>query len=250
MKDRAPFSRSPLLTLKDLRPAVFLERKNRFVAVVEMDGCRERVHVADPGRLRELLYPGNAILVRRAERASGRKTLWSLMAGMGENGWVLLNTFLHRRIAENLLQDPSISPFGKLAAMRAEVTPSGCSSRFDFMLRPEGGERVWLEVKGCTLRKGALALFPDAPTTRGARHLRELGALAGKGEICAVMFLVFPEGVQCFAPNEEMDPDFSMAFRNAVASGVSVHPVGLSFDGSRVVWQGTIPLCEDRSRTL
>jgi sugar fermentation stimulation protein A len=211
--------------------------------VAEIEGKAAEIHVADPGRLRELLYPGNSVLLKAAPRNSHRKTSWSLIAGMGESGWVLLNTFLHRRIAENILADPQVSPFGRLRGWRAEVTPQGCTSRFDFLLEPEGSCPVWLEVKGCSLKAGERALFPDAPTTRGARHLRELGELSANGCRCAVMFLVFPAEVVCFAPNGATDPDFEQAFRDSMDMGVSVHPVHLSFTGSQVTYSGILPLC-------
>ncbi len=243
MKSRAPFPHPPLLTLTDLRPAVFLRRRNRFVGIAEIEGSRFDIHVADPGRLTELLYPGNRILVRPAPTGSHRRTHWSLMAGMGGSGWVLLNTFLHRRIAESLLSEPVISPFGKLKAWKAEVSPSGCASRFDFLLEPEGSEPVWLEVKGCTLKQGSRALFPDAPTTRGTRHMKELAELSRTGNRCAVMFLVFPGGVQCFAPNGSTDPDFESAFREALDSGVTVHPLQLNFSGTEVTFSGRLSIC-------
>ncbi|MBN2587956.1 MAG: DNA/RNA nuclease SfsA [Candidatus Fermentibacteraceae bacterium] len=243
MKSRAPFPHLPLLTLSNLRPAVFLRRRNRFVGIAEIGGSRFDIHVADPGRLTELLYPGNSILVRPAPIGSHRRTRWSLMAGMGESGWVLLNTFLHRRIAESLLSKPAISPFGELRAWKAEVCPAGFASRFDFHLEPEEGGPVWLEVKGCTLKRGRRALFPDAPTTRGTRHMKELAVLSRDGNRCAVMFLVFPGGVQCFAPNGMTDPDFEAAFREALDSGVTVHPLQLGFNGSEVTFSDMLPIC-------
>jgi sugar fermentation stimulation protein A len=243
LKGHAPFSNAPLLKLDDLTPAVFLERRNRFVGSAEIDGERDIIHVADPGRLTELLYPGNRILLRKAPEGSPRKTRWSLMAAMGQEDWVLLNTFLHREVAQGILTDPCISPFGRLRQWKAEASPQGFRSRFDFLLHPEGSGPVWLEVKGCTLRDGQRALFPDAPTTRGTRHLRELTQLSEEGCICAVMFLVFPAGVRCFAPNRDTDPDFHAAFLEAVGAGVGIYPLALRFNGSVVMYRGSIPVC-------
>ena len=237
MQNRVPFSKTQLLTIHDLLPAIFLKRLNRFVGIAYFKRNEEQIHVADPGRLTELLYPGNSILVKKAPEGTTRKTMWSLMAARGSEGWVLLNTFLHRRIAENILSRPDISPFGELKNFRAEVTPRGFQSRFDFLLEPKDSAPVWLEVKGCTLLKGKTALFPDAPTTRGTRHMRELAELAERGERAAVMFLVFPVGAECFAVNGDTDPDFHEAFGNAQDSGVGVFPLRLNFDGERVLYQ-------------
>ena len=242
MKTCAPSSHGPLLKLPSLQRAEFLKRLNRFVGTARIQGRQQKIHIADPGRLNELLYTGNTIMVKPAPKDSSRKTAWSLMAARGENGWVLLNTFLHRRIAENILRDPEISPFGELKSFRAEVTPEGFKSRFDFLLKPKSSAPVWLEVKGCTLLKGKTALFPDAPTTRGTRHMLELKELSGRGEGAAVMFLVFPQGAECFAANGDTDPDFHEAFGNAQDSGVEVFPLRLDFDGERVLFQRKLPV--------
>ncbi|OPL18127.1 MAG: hypothetical protein AVO35_06385 [Candidatus Aegiribacteria sp. MLS_C] len=245
MNSDAPALHSSLMELRDLSSGVFLRRKNRFVGIVEIGGERSEIHVADPGRLRELLYPGNRVLVMAAGEASTRRTRWSLVAGRGDKGWVLLNTTLHRKLAESILARPGISPFAQLRGWKAEVSPSGISSRFDFLLDPDGPEPVWLEVKGCTLKSGDRALFPDAPTTRGTRHLRDLAGLSREGSRCAVVFLVFPPGVGCFAPNSAMDPDFASAFADALDAGVDFHFLRLDFDGERVLYEGALPLCPE-----
>jgi sugar fermentation stimulation protein A len=250
MKKRAPSSNPVLMKLEDLKEARFLQRENRFVGMAEVAGRRERIHIADPGRLTELLYPGNRLLVRRAPEGSDRRTAWSLMAGSGVSGWVLLNTFLHRKLSEAILMNPSISPFGQLDGLRAEVSHPDFASRFDFLLNPGSSTGTWLEVKGCTLKDGRKALFPDAPTTRGTRHLVELTELVRRGENCAVMFLVFPEGIDCLAPNGDTDPDFRDAFLQAVDSGVEIHPLKLSFDGKNVTYVKNLRVCRPDEQSL
>lgn len=148
------------------REAVFLERPNRFLGIAEIDGGRERIHVPDSGRLRELLYPRAGILVRRAPPGSARKTAWTLMAARSPlgDGWILTNSLLHGRIARSLLSSPALSPFGEATDMRAEVPVGG--SRLDFRLQtPESGP-VYVAVKGCILVEDGEGLFPDAPTSR------------------------------------------------------------------------------------
>ncbi len=245
MNGHAPSFSGSLLSLDELEEAVFLSRKNRFVGTVRVQGSSSSMHIPDPGRLKELLYRGNRILVRKAPENSGRKTGWSLIAGMSQAGWVLTNTFLHRRLSEAILSDPFISPFGRLSEFRAEVTPPGKRSRFDFLLTTHEGQRIWLEVKGCTLRKGGRALFPDAPTKRGTRHLSELAEFSLSGSSCAVMFLVFPRGVECFSPNDETDPDFAVAFRKAREAGVRIYPIRLGFDGRDVRYLGKLEICAE-----
>jgi len=237
-----------LLTLNDLRHGTFMLRRNRFIGEVDLDGEKVRIHIPDPGRLTELLYSGSRVIVQRARNGSKRKTGWSLIAAREPAGWILVNTFLHRSISRSLLSRSEISPFGELLSFRAEVTPEGRSSRFDFLLVRTDGEQLWLETKGCTLKEGCTALFPDAPTARGARHLRELTEMADSGQECAVMFLVFPWGANEFSANSRTDPAFADALRRAVTSGVRVCAVSLAFDGTSLWFRGTIPYVEHRGR--
>lgn len=230
-----------LLELNELYEARFNLRRNRFTGDVLLEGETVRIHVPDPGRLTELLYPGNSVLVRRAPADSNRKTAWSLIAAREPSGWVLVNTFLHRSISQAILSRPDISPFGAIGSFRAEVTPEGCASRFDFLLTWPDGRRLWLETKGCTLKEGSCALFPDAPTTRGTRHLRELAELAASGQECALMFLIFPGDIRLFSANRRTDPDFADALDNAVKEGVGVYPLALNFDGRAIWFKGSIP---------
>jgi len=217
--------------------AVFLERPNRFLGIAEIDGERERIHVPDPGRLRELLYPGAGILVRRAPPGSARKTAWTLMAARSPHGdgWILTNSLLHSRIARSLLSSPPLSPFGEATDIRAEVPVGG--SRLDFRLQtPELGT-VYVEVKGCTLVEEGEGLFPDAPTSRGRRHMEELAALARTGNSAAVLFLVFAPA-RLVGPNPATDRAFAESYWSAVRSGVTVHAHRVSYDGEKVVSAG------------
>lgn len=217
--------------------AVFLERPNRFLGIAEIDGVRERIHVPDPGRLRELLYPRAGILVRRAPSGSKRKTAWTLMAARSPHGdgWILTNSLLHGSIAHRLLSSPSLSPFGEATEVRAEVPVGG--SRLDFRLQtPELGT-VYVEVKGCTLVEDGEGLFPDAPTSRGRRHMEELATLARAGTAAAVLFLVFGPA-RLVGPNPATDPAFAESFWSAVRSGVRVHAHRVAYDGEKVVSAG------------
>lgn len=221
---------------------MFILRRNRFLLTAKLaDGTRAEVHVPDPGRLRELLYPGNRILILPAPAAAARKTRWSLLGARDQTGWILVNTGFHRSISEKVFTGP-FSPFEKAETIRAEVkSPSG-GSRFDFLL--DGN--LWVEVKGCTLKKGSLAMFPDAPTTRGRKHIEELAGMARSGLDTAVVFLVFVREVECFTANRETDPLFAESLEKASAAGVSVKCLQMSFDGRRVKYTGELPFSQGR----
>ena len=157
--------------------AEFLSRPNRFVAFCRLDGAAEpvRTHVPNTGRLKELLMPGTEALLR--ENPPGGKTQYTLCAVRHEGRWVSIDSQLPNRVAAEALARREIPGFSGYASVRREV-PCG-ASRFDAALLNEQGEPVcFVEVKGVTLVENGVALFPDAPTERGAKHLRELTRLA------------------------------------------------------------------------
>ncbi len=222
---------------------VFKSRKNRFLGEVELAETLsiEEVHIRDPGRLKEILYPGNEVLLEKAEKED-RKTDWTLLAGKVEGNWIFVNSGYHRSIAENMLEDDEMSPFGELVDYKAEKRLG--ESRIDFYLEKED-ENIWVEVKGCTLAEEGRALFPDAPTKRGKRHVEELiRVIDEENTSAALLVLVFRPDSECFKPHEEQDPDFANVFEEGIKAGLEVHPVKLNYDGSLIGYRGEIPLCE------
>jgi len=207
--------------------------------VVQEEGAK--VHVHDPGRLKELIYPGSEVLVRKASDPD-RKTGWDLLAARYEREWILINSAFHRRIMDIVLGMDDISPFGKLVSSRPEVRYG--ASRMDYLLEPEeGGNRVLVETKGCTLTIDGEALFPDAPTTRGKRHVEELMSALDEGYRSAIVVLCFRPDSLCFRPKEDTDPDFSRTFYQAREKGVEVYPLLFRFTGEWVEYIGPIPVC-------
>ncbi len=217
----------------------FVERKNRFLGTVDIDGKVVEVHVRDPGRLEEILYEGNEVLVKKA-KSKDRKTNWDLIAGKVKDNWIFVNSGYHREIAESVLENDGISPYSELEKINPEVQLG--DSRIDFLL-VKGDERVWLEVKGCTLAKDGVALFPDAPTERGKRHVEELRKAMENGDRAALLVLVFRPDAECFAPKESTDPEFAEVFREAVDEGLEVHPLKFRFEDDILRYVSEIPVC-------
>ncbi len=218
----------------------FVERKNRFLGTVEIEGYgKEEVHVRDPGRLEEILYEGNKVLVKKAKNKN-RKTNWDLIAGKVKENWVFVNSGYHREIAERILEDDGISPYSEIEGITPEVQLG--DSRIDFLLEMNE-EKLWLEVKGCTLAEDGVALFPDAPTERGKRHVEELRKAMENGDRAALLVLVFRSDAQCFAPKEDTDPEFAEVFRKAVDEGLEVHPMKFGFQKNTVCFVSEIPVC-------
>jgi sugar fermentation stimulation protein A len=244
--------------------AVTVKRHNRFVAGVRRpDGAGDDVHVPNSGRLPELFTPGLPCLL--VHYGGARKYPSSVVAVYYDGAWVLIDTQATNRIAGELLRRGLLEPFAGYGAVRAEVVrkPPGHTGsvkglpRFDFHLDDHAAGRppCWLEVKSVTLARDGTALFPDAVTSRGARHVEELGGIAAAGdETAALLFLVQRADPRRFAPNDETDPAFGAALRRSVERGLEVHvrrlriePVAGDDGPLEVVLDGALPLELSRS---
>ncbi|NYT20001.1 MAG: DNA/RNA nuclease SfsA [Methanosarcinales archaeon] len=229
--------------------AKLLSRPNRFLGVVDItsisgsstDIQEEKVHIHDPGRLEDLLYAGNALLLKKAANTN-RKTGWDVIAAKAEDGWVLINSAFHRKIAEWAIRNEVYPFFEGLDSVAAEQKFG--ESRLDFLLG-KSDTKIWVEVKGCTLIDDRKAIFPDAPTLRGKRHIEELIKAVKGGDEALLLVLVFRPNAQCFAPNKAIDPDLAAVFRDAIAAGVKVCPLVFSYEGREIIYRGRIPLCDE-----
>jgi sugar fermentation stimulation protein A len=201
----------------------FIERPNRFLVVFETDKEPEitlKAHLRDPGRLKELLFPGARILVRKARPNPKRKTHYDVIAVFDQNIWVLINSGFHSDIAADLIESGLIKELAGYTIQRREFTYG--KSRIDFLLKNTENNKMLLEVKGCTLVEEGIAKFPDAPTLRGKKHLEELTHARNEGFESAVLFLVIRDDAMKFTPNINMDPDFSAALDKAKKNGVFI----------------------------
>lgn len=194
----------------------FLDRPNRFVAHVEINGGVEVCHVKNTGRCRELLTPGATVYLERAANPQ-RKTRFDLVAV--EKGALLVNMDAQapNRVFREFAERGEL--WRELTGIRAEYTWG--DSRFDFLLEDRQGP-IFVEVKGVTLEDDGLARFPDAPTQRGVKHLRGLMRAVEQGYRAAVFFVLQMEGMRSFRPNDETHPAFGEALREAAAAGVEV----------------------------
>ncbi len=195
-----------------------IERRNRFLCSVEKDGERLSVHLHDPGRLKELIYPGSKVKIRKT---NGVKTKWSITFSMSHNEEILLDTRFHNGIARQFIGDNC----------KPEVKRG--DTRFDF-----GLENGFVEVKGCTMLVNNHIIFPDAPSKRGSKHLRELSTLSENGYDCSIIFLILRKNGFYFYPNSIIDPDFESAFLNAIDRGVKMYFPRMSFANGELRYFG------------
>lgn len=200
---------------QEMKAGRFLDRPNRFVAHVEMEGRVETVHVKNTGRCRELLQPGARVWCSVSDNPA-RKTKYDLITV--EKGTYLVNMDSQAPNAA-VREWLAAGDLGPMELIRPERTFA--ESRFDFYLE-RSGQGMYLEVKGVTLEDGGVCRFPDAPTERGTRHLRELMKAKRSGFDAAVLFVIQMRPVQYLEPNDATDPAFGAALREASAAGVQV----------------------------
>lgn len=194
-------------------PAKFIERKNRFISVVDINGSSETVHVKNTGRLSELLKPEAEVYLAKADNPD-RKTKYDLVAVRKDNG-VLFNidSQAANKVTYEWLQEQ------KLDVIKPEYTYG--KSRIDFYFE-EGETKTLMEIKGCTLEVDGKGYFPDAPTTRGVKHIYELINAKREGYNAVLGFVIQMNGVTEVLPNSLTDPDFEKAFYEAKDKGVEI----------------------------
>lgn len=205
----------------------FIERPNRFIAVVEAEGEVQKVHVKNTGRCKELLVPGATVYLEDfKERMGTRKMRFSLVGveKITERGVLSINmdSQAPNKVVKESLLDGKIELPGmkKLQLVKGEHVYG--DSRLDFYVVDEDGQEGFVEVKGVTLEKDGIASFPDAPTERGIKHLKELEKAVCEGKKAFVIFIIQMKGVHTFKPNDERHKAFGDALRHASQSGVNV----------------------------
>ncbi len=202
---------------ENIRKAVFLDRPNRFIARILLDGAPETCHVKNTGRCNELLVPGAEIYVQRVQNPA-RKTSFDLIAVRKGERLINMDAAAPNAVFPEWAKSADI--FGQIALLRPETVHG--DSRFDFYLESDRG-RAFVEVKGVTLEEDGVVRFPDAPTERGVKHLKGLADCVREGFHAHAVFVVQMENVRWFEPNRETHPAFAEALLEAREAGVQLH---------------------------
>lgn len=221
-----------------MREARFLRRINRFTAFVELDGQGEMVHVKNTGRCKELLIKGAKVFLEEADK-EGRKTKYSLIAVYKGNVLVNMDSQAPNQMAAEALAEGKIAEIGSVDFLKREVKYG--NSRFDLYYQ-QGEKKGFIEVKGITLEEDGIAMFPDAPTERGTKHLRELIRAKEEGYESAVLFVIQMKGITEFRPNEERDRKFTEALRDAAAAGVKILAYDCGVEIGKVWMEERVPV--------
>lgn len=202
---------------ENVTPALFIDRPNRFIANVGIDGTTETVHVKNTGRCKELLLPGAEVYLTEP-CSKGRKTRFDLIAVRKDNSLLInIDSQEPNKVVSEWLHTQG---FTKVVS---EYTYG--NSRIDFYMErsfENTTEKYMMEVKGCTLERNGIGYFPDAPTQRGTKHLYELIKAVQEGYHAYAAFVIQMDNITEVRPNIDTDPDFAAAFEEAKRSGVHI----------------------------
>lgn len=220
--------KSSLILFPKTIQAVFIKRLNRFAIECSIDGRRTIAHLPNPGRLWELLFPGTKIYLSENKESDfpGRKTRYTAIAVERNDIPVVLHTLKMNSAARWLLENHAIPGLRNATIVRQEAKMG--HSRFDFLLQMED-HPLLLEVKSCTLFGRTIAMFPDAVTSRGRRHLTELGKCSRRGTRSVVIFLIQCPWVRYFLPDYHTDLDFAQTFYEE-RNNVVMKPIAVKWD--------------------
>ena len=197
---------------------IFIKRLNRFVAIVEIKGVEETIHVKNTGRCGELLIKGAKIYLQYVDKES-RKTKYSLISILKGDNLFNIDSQVPNKVVEDALTNNKIKGLEDLDFLKREQTYG--NSRFDFYFE-KGKRKGFIEVKGVTLEDNGEAKFPDAPTTRGTKHVNELIEAKKDGYESYIFFLLQFKGARNFSANRKMDPVFAEAVDEAIDNDVKV----------------------------
>ena len=202
-----------------LEEARFIRRLNRFAALVDLDGRATLVHVANSGRMKELLVEGRGVFLKPVT-GDHRKTSYDLALVDLGHALASADARLPNHLTYEALTEGRLPQFGEYDTFRKEVVYG--ESRLDLALEGPGG-RCYVETKSVTLVVDDTGIFPDSPTSRGRKHMASLSKAVNEGHRAAVIFVVQRGDAKDFAPNDDADPQFGLALRQAMKDGVEAY---------------------------
>ena len=201
---------------ENVKKGIFIDRPNRFIANVEIEGKKEVVHVKNTGRCRELLIPGATVYVQEFENTN-RKTKFDLIGVCKGNELYNIDSQAPNKVIGEWILNSKY--FGDIKLIKPECKYG--DSRFDFYIEADN-RKIFVEVKGVTLEENGVLMFPDAPTQRGVKHIYELCKCVEDGYEAYVCFVVQTEKAKYFTPNKRTHPEFAEALKTAKDNGVNI----------------------------
>jgi len=223
-----------------LIPATFVERPNRFITIIKIKNKLFKSHLPDPGRLKELLYPGVRLLVRPVPFGSKRKTQYSTVMVKHNNQLISLVSTFPNQFVKRALEKKELPMLECLPLVRPEIKIR--NHRIDFLLKNKKGENFYLEVKSVTFVENGIAQFPDAITKRGMKHALLLKQLAVAGYGAGILFVCQRPDAHMFQPMIDRDPVFAKALFDAYNQGVKIWCITLNVKKTEITFKKEIPV--------
>ncbi|MGC8939281.1 MAG: DNA/RNA nuclease SfsA [Candidatus Bathyarchaeia archaeon] len=214
----------------------FIKRLTRFSALVELENGIFEVFLPNPGRLRELLYFGARVVLEKTAH-KGRKTAYDLIGVYHEGRKVSIDSRVPNRLVFEALKNEALKEFAEYSTIKPE--PFYGPTRFDFLLGNHK-ELCLLEVKSCTLVRDGIAMFPDAKTERGTRHVMELLKAKREGYRACLLFIIQRKDAHSFSPADDVDKKFGEALRQAFKGGVEVYAYSSEFMEDKVMLRSEV----------
>ena len=214
----------------------FVERLTRFSALVKLENGIFEVFLPNPGRLRELLNFGAKVVLKRAVH-EGRRTAYDLIGVYHDGRRVSVDSRVPNRLVFEALKNRALKEFAEYCTIKPE--PFYWHTRFDFLLGNHK-ELCLLEVKSCTLVRDGIAMFPDAKTERGTRHVMELLKAKEEGYRACMLFIIQRTDAHSFSPADDVDKEFGEALRQAFKEGVEVYAYSSEFMGDKIILRGRV----------
>lgn len=221
---------------KRIQEGFFVERPNRFIAHIEIDGRIEVVHVKNTGRCQELLIPGVKVYVQKAENPE-RKTQWDLIAVIKGDRIINMDSQITNYVVKEWLEQGNL--IEDITLIKSEVTYA--KSRFDLYVET-ATRKIFIEIKGVTLERNNVVLFPDAPSERAVKHVRELQQACKEGYEAYIIFVVQMEGVEYFTPNKNTHLAFAEALLEAKKNGVNIYAYDSIVSGDEIKLNSLVPV--------
>lgn len=225
---------------KNVIDGIFIERPNRFIAKVKINNSIETVHVKNTGRCKEILKKNTKVYLEQSDNPS-RKTKYDLISVFkkqdnGDETLINIDSQVVNDVAEEWIKNSGF--FTENVSYKREVTYG--DSRFDFYI-VDNDEKIFLEVKGVTLEQDGIASFPDAPTTRGIKHINELCKCKSEGYRSIILFIIQMKGITKFIPNKDIHKDFANALKKAKDSGVEILCIDCVVKKDEIIYDSFVP---------
>ncbi|MFV0516608.1 MAG: DNA/RNA nuclease SfsA [Aminipila sp.] len=224
------------MNYKNIKPAKFISRPNRFIANIEIDGKREICHVKNTGRCKEFLIDGADIFVEEFD-TNKRKTKYDLIAVYKGSKLINMDSQVTNKVVFEWISSGNL--FKNITYIKNEQKYK--NSRFDLYVEAEG-RKIYIEVKGATLEENGIVMFPDAPTDRGVKHLKELAECLDDGFEAYVIFVIQMKDVKGFKPNDVTHKAFADTLRQVKEKGVRILAYDCDVTETSIILNKEVPL--------